>query len=158
MLRLALMRHGEAAFSNGDDHDRPLTDRGIAQANSAALLLSQCGFAPTSILSSDAKRTRQTTQCIVDNLNVSAPIVYNPMLYDSYTTQEFIDCIASSAVGQNLLVVAHNPDITYKASNLSAQPLPAAFPTAGILILDFNVVSWSDISARTGFISFSNFL
>lgn len=80
------------------------------------------------------------------------------MLYDSYTTQEFIDCIASNAIGDNLLVVAHNPDITYKASNLSVQPLPAAFPTAGILILDFDVVSWSDISARSGIMSFSNFL
>lgn len=158
MLRLALMRHGEAAYSSNDDHDRPLTDRGIAQANSAALLLSQCGFTPASIISSDAKRTRQTTKCIVDGLNVSAPIVYTPMLYDSYTTQELIDCIASNAVGDSLLVVAHNPDITYKASNLSAQPLPVAFPTAGILILDFDIVSWSDISARTGFISFSNFL
>ncbi len=158
MLRLALMRHGEAAYSSGDDHDRPLTDRGIAQANSTALLLSQCGFTPTSIISSDAKRTRQTTKCIIDSLNVSVPIVYNPMLYDSYTTQEFINCIASSAVGDNLLVVAHNPDITYKASNLSLQSLPAAFPTAGIIILDFDVVSWSDISARSGIISFSNFL
>lgn len=158
MLRLALMRHGEAAYSSGDDHDRPLTDRGIAQANSAALLLSQCGFTPTSIISSNAKRTRQTTKCIVDGLNVSAPIVYTPMLYDSYTTQELLDCFASNAVGDNLLVVAHNPDITYKASNLSVQPLPAAFPTAGILILDFDVVSWSDISARSGIMSFSNFL
>lgn len=158
MLRLALMRHGEAAYSSNDDHARSLTDRGIAQAKSAALLLAQCGFTPASIISSDAKRTSQTTKCIVDCLKVSAPIVYNQMLYDSYTTQEFIDCIASNAKGDTLLVVAHNPDITYKASNLSVQPLPAAFPTAGILILDFDIVSWSDISARTGFISFSNFL
>lgn len=158
MLRLALMRHGEAAYSNGDDHDRPLTDRGIAQAKAAAMLLTQCGFTPSSIISSDAKRTRQTSKWVVDSLNISVPTSYAPMLYDSYTTQDFIDCITSNAVGDNLLVVAHNPDITYKASNLSVQQLPSAFPTAGILILDFDVDSWSEIAARMGSISFSSFI
>ncbi|MGN0028857.1 MAG: hypothetical protein ACI35Q_03890 [Marinilabiliaceae bacterium] len=56
-----------------------------------------------------------------------------------------------------VVVVGHNPDVTYKADALSREPLKAAFPTAGVVALLFDVDDWSEVCARAGTILRSSF-
>ncbi|XP_050226992.1 uncharacterized protein At3g52155, chloroplastic [Mercurialis annua] len=62
--RLILLRHAKSSWDNPSlrDHDRPLSQAGRADATTLSLKLQQLGWIPQLILSSDAKRTRETLQ------------------------------------------------------------------------------------------------
>src|SRR5256885_16922284 len=58
---LVILRHAKAARPAGvADVDRPLTDRGHADAAAAGAWLAARGYVPDLVLCSPAKRTRQT--------------------------------------------------------------------------------------------------
>lgn len=164
MLTLIIVRHGEASpFSDLGDHGRELTSRGHKQATAAGENIKAWGFAPSLCLCSDAARARQTAAHVVEACGLrQGRVVYSKMLYSSYTTQELIDAVASEASGIDgcdcVVVVGHNPDVTYKADALSHEPLPVAFPTAGVVALLFDVDNWADVGARSGTIIRSSFL
>lgn len=164
MLTLILVRHGEATpFSSSGDHGRELTDHGVEQAKAAGELIRGWGFAPSLCVSSDAARAVQTTACVSAACGVRRT-VYSAMLYGSYTTNELIEAVATSVneadggVCDCVVVVGHNPDMTYKADALSREPLQAAFPVAGAVVLLFDVNRWDEVTARSGTILRSSFL
>lgn len=164
MLTLIIVRHGEASpYSDLGDHGRELTSRGHAQASAAGNVIKGWGFAPSLCLCSDAARAKQTAAHVVEACGLGqGRVVYSAMLYSSYTTQELIDAVASEAAKVDgcdcVIVVGHNPDVTYKADALSRDPLPVAFPTAGVVALLFDVDNWADVSAQSGTIIRSSFL
>ncbi len=159
MPSIIFIRHADALTAdNLNDFDRPLSPRGIQQAQNTALILKQHNVTPTSVIASNALRAQQTTTQILNTLNPSITPTYLPLLYNSYTTNQLLDTIAQHADGDTLLLVAHNPDITYRVANLSRQPLPAAFPTAGLLLLSFPANSWNTLTPRSATITLSNFL
>jgi phosphohistidine phosphatase len=85
---------------------------------------------------------------------------------------EFADAIYNASVGQLLalvqdlgdgvsqaMIVGHNPGFEELAAllvrpedarSLSPAPGKERFPTAGLLLLDFNIVSWADVAPHTG--------
>ncbi|MCI5777122.1 MAG: histidine phosphatase family protein [Bacteroidales bacterium] len=159
MLTLVLVRHGEAEFTYGDDFSRKLTSRGRKQASDVGLLLKGWGVEPEFAIVSDARRARETSAIIIEQLPKPEKETYEHFLYEAYTTQELLDCIGKNAEGAECaMVVAHNPDITYKASNLCEDALPCSFPTAGVLILRFECDSWDEVSARSGKVVCASFL
>ncbi|KAM1009087.1 hypothetical protein ACFX13_005519 [Malus domestica] len=60
--RLILLRHANSSWVDPSlkDHDRPLSERGQADAVKVSLKLQQLGWIPQLILSSNAVRTRET--------------------------------------------------------------------------------------------------
>lgn len=60
--RLIIMRHAKSSWSSEarTDHDRPLNDRGRREAPRVAQQLVDLDWVPDFILSSDARRTRET--------------------------------------------------------------------------------------------------
>lgn len=124
---LVLMRHAEAAdFVPGrPDRDRPLTDRGHAQAREASARLSGLGLDQT--LVSSALRTRETAS----DLGLSCPVEPVDRLYnaDPDTLREVIADAYAVAPDAALLVVAHNPGIHQLALELAG--LDLAGPGAG---------------------------
>lgn len=163
MLTLIIVRHGEATpFSEKGDHGRELTRRGQSQAEAAGNLIKGWGMTPSLCISSDAIRAKQTAARVTDVCGIpQGRVVYSNDLYLSYTTQELIDMVAREADPKDadcVVVVGHNPDVTYKADALSREPLAAAFPTAGVVAMIFDVDNWADVSARSGTIIRSSFL
>lgn len=152
------MRHGEAAIA-ADDHERPLTERGSRQALASAELLKGWGVLPSLIISSDAQRAEATTRVVASALGEKPRVEASRMLYDGYTTQGLLDKVSSLADKSDdcVMVVAHNPDLTYKLRSLCRDACRAAFPTAGVAVLCFDADSWSDVEARTASVLFSSF-
>ena len=59
--RLVLVRHAKSAHPPGmDDHERPLDDRGLAEAVVLGARLAEAGWAPDRVLCSDAARALAT--------------------------------------------------------------------------------------------------
>lgn len=159
MLTLVLVRHGEAGYGDGEDFERRLTACGKNQALNASLLLKGWGIIPELFIASDAYRAKETAQIIAEQVSGRKAIAYEHFLYEAYTTEELLGCLSQKAQGcKTVALVAHNPDITYKASNLAAEALRCSFPTAGLLVLQFDEDDWADVSARSGIMSHSSFL
>lgn len=133
---LVLMRHAEAAdFATGRrDRDRPLTDRGHAQAAEAASRLA--GLHLDLALVSGARRTRETAA----DLELACPVDHLDQLYnaDPATIRGAIaDAYATTGDDAAVLVVAHNPGIhqlVLELADLGSTPdgarLAYSFPTA----------------------------
>src|SRR4051812_30819300 len=81
---LVILRHAKAERpATADDHGRPLTERGHADAAAAGRWLSAHGYRPELVLCSPARRTRQTWHAVAVALEQdTAPLVrYEPQLY-----------------------------------------------------------------------------
>ncbi len=122
-----LMRHGHAEWPDwrGRDFDRPLTESGRAGARTAAKHLQGAGLVPAWVISSAARRTRETAEIVMAELALPHSVLqiesaaYNasPQTLGRLLTEAF-EHLAEDA---HVLVVAHNPGISMMVQQLAAQ-------------------------------------
>ena len=138
MRRLILFRHAKAEASSrtGEDIDRPLTERGIADARQVGQALADAGFAPDTARVSDARRTVQTWQS-ASAAFPGAAVEFERRLYnaDSRTLLQ----AAQDAGGETVMVIAHNPGMHQLVMKLAADSPDFAraargFPTAAAAV------------------------
>jgi phosphohistidine phosphatase len=112
---LVILRHAKADQPAGvADIDRPLTERGHADAAAAGAWLAARGYAPDLVLCSPAKRTRQTWHGVAVALaGARAPEVrYERALYEDGPAELF-DLLKSVPDGiGTVLVIGHNPTVS----------------------------------------------
>jgi phosphohistidine phosphatase len=101
---LWLLRHAEAADGLPDD-ERPLTERGVRQAEAAGRALVRIGANVDACLSSPKLRARQTAQLACAPLGV--PVTTEPAL-----SGEPFDLRALTAGLDDVLLVGHDPSFT----------------------------------------------
>lgn len=101
---LWLLRHAEAADGLPDD-ERPLTERGIRQAEAAGRALARVGANIDSCFSSPKLRARQTAQLACEPLGVAVTI--EPAL-----SGEPFDLRELTAGREDVLLVGHDPSFT----------------------------------------------
>ena len=108
---LWLLRHGEAAEGRPDEA-RPLTDRGLREAQAAGVALSRLGIRLDACLTSPKRRTVQTAELACAPLGVDVTI--EPALAGNEYDAERL------AVGLGeVLLVGHNPTISAAVRALS---------------------------------------
>lgn len=103
---LILLRHAhaESAKVGGNDAARPLSVRGIAEAEDAGLWLRAHQALPARILCSPALRTQQT----LDQALGQVPATIESRIYEA-TAGALIALIDEHADADRLLLVGHNP-------------------------------------------------
>ena len=104
---LILLRHAHAenAEAGQTDADRPLSERGIAEAKDAAAWLKTQTVKGARVLCSPSLRTRQTVQyALGDDIEIKI----EPRIYEA-TAGELDAIIDENADAQQLLLVGHNP-------------------------------------------------
>lgn len=112
MHRLILMRHAKAERDapSGRDRDRPLSDRGRADAMLMGRALAERGLRPDHALVSAAVRTRQTWDGLHDAFGDVEVRIEDPLYNASPDTlRRFVE--ASEDEAGCLIVIAHNPGI-----------------------------------------------
>jgi phosphohistidine phosphatase len=122
---LVILRHAKAERpAELADIDRPLTQRGHADAGAAGAWLAAHGYHPDLVLSSPAKRTRQTWHGIAVALAPhGAPEVrYEPSVYEAGPSGLLTLIQAIEPGFHTVLVIGHNPAM----SLLSAMLDPSA--------------------------------
>ncbi len=151
--RLLLIRHAKAEpiYQEITDFERNLSDRGVNDAQKMADLLLKKNMLPDLIIASSATRTLQTARIFAGTLKYPLDkIVEKPGLYNSYTTQNFLDMLAKyGGDKQTIAVVAHNPEIGNLAFKLS-EDFFDAMKTCTVVGLEFDVDNWDKIEVRTG--------
>ncbi len=108
---LWLLRHAEASDGVPDD-ERPLTERGIRQAQAAGAALARLRASIDACLSSPKQRALHTAQLACEPLGV--PVTVEPAL-----TGEPFDVAELTAGLQDVLLVGHDPSFSLALHDLT---------------------------------------
>lgn len=139
------MRHAKSDWSSGadTDHERPLNARGRRSAPLIASHLSDLGWQPQHILSSDARRTQETAELLLETWEDGIGIEFTRNLYLAGPEELQFELCAVSDEVETLLVLGHNPGWESVVHRLSDVGVTMKTATAAMLH-SAACESWSD--------------
>ncbi len=146
MKQLILIRHAKSSWEyDVIDHERPLKQRGLNDAKLVSNELRSHDLQIDQVLISDAKRTRETAEIILQALHIPKNIVVlNHKLYD-FSGYDLTEVIKSCDTKVNaLLIFGHNHAITAFANTYGSLYI-ANVPTCGVVSINFEISNWSEI-------------
>lgn len=144
-----MIRHAKSSWANPlqSDFERPLNDRGERDAPVMGQRLKNRNIQPDLIISSLAKRAKQTAKKIaaavaypeekivwLEKLYHCIPSVFEEVLY------ELDDNI------KTVFIVAHNPGITEFVNDLSPKFSTHNMPTCGMVVAEMEAEQWNEFS------------
>lgn len=150
MKRLLVLRHAKSSWDDASlaDFDRPLNDRGRKTAPFMGALMSREGLVPDRILSSPARRARETAELTREAADLEAPVMFDERIYEA-TAGELVRVV--SELGNEVfsaLLVGHNPGMEGVVRVLTGEQ--EEMPTAALAVIDLDVPGWSSVSPASG--------
>ncbi len=147
MKTLVLVRHAKSSWADGaqDDHDRPLNERGLRDAPRMAKRLAARPPHPDAIVSSTARRARDTAAAFAAALGAGpAAFRLEAALYHA-APQEALALIAGFPDSwESAVCVGHNPGLTALAAGVFGAPVEH-MPTGSVVRLWFDTRCWSQV-------------
>ena len=159
MKTLYLLRHAKAApyAASGEDHDRPLSDKGRLRAGLIADYMQRAGLDPQIVLTSTSLRTLETVEELKPALPPAVQIKALPQLYLADARDILNEIWSLDDSESQALLVGHNPGFHELAFSLAGpgnrdlmEKLSMKFPTAAFAALSFEADAWSDIDPGKG--------
>jgi phosphohistidine phosphatase len=108
-----LLRHGDAA-DGSPDAERPLTEKGRAQARAAGAALQALGVELDACLTSPKLRALDTARLACEELNAVEPTL-EPKLSGGPFDAEAL----AAGLGENVMLVGHDPDFSATVHDLT---------------------------------------
>jgi phosphohistidine phosphatase len=138
MRRLIVMRHAKSAWDTEapTDHARPLTSRGQRDAGRVAEQLVQLGWVPDQVVSSDAARTLETWERMVQSITGPIPFVATPALYHAGPEAFRAVVGALPDAVRTPLVLGHNPGWEQVVAWLTGTLVPLGTANAVLMSRD----------------------
>jgi len=115
-MDLFLLRHADALEQAPTDLARPLSNKGLQQAQKLARFFTAAQLKPAQILCSPAVRTLQTARAIANAL--SLPVLPCEWALPGMHPDDAIDGLKSFRNSGPVLLVGHQPDIALFAAKL----------------------------------------
>jgi phosphohistidine phosphatase len=134
------------------DLDRPLSDRGRADAAAAGRYLVAQGIEPDLVLCSPSTRTRETWEYAAGAGVTATDVWYDRRIY-SAGTDELLDVLHDvPAEARTVILVGHGPGVPWLADELALDgtspervQLAHKYPTSGLAVLH-HTSRWSDLA------------
>jgi phosphohistidine phosphatase len=151
---LVLLRHAKAVPPESmPDLERPLADRGRADAAAAGRYLVAQGIEAELVLCSPSIRTRETWQYAAEAGATATDIWFDRRIY-SAGTDELLEVIRDvPAEVRTVVMVGHAPGIPWLADELALDgtspnriELTQKYPTSGLTVLH-HTTRWADLAA-----------
>lgn len=152
MKKLFLIRHAHAEkYSESNlDIDRKLTSEGMKVASLVGKYLMDEGMKPEAVISSSAHRALLTAELVATQLDFDIEKIQGVELLYKASVREFVDFIGHINDDlQSVLIVGHNPTITYVSDYLCSAEISSMSPGA-LVQINFSIDSWSVISKEAG--------
>jgi phosphohistidine phosphatase len=150
LKQLTLLRHAKSSWDERglDDHDRPLSKRGLHDAPDMAQRLAAHGLAPQLLLTSTAARARHTAELAMPAFGGTPPRMQVESRIYLASPGELIAVIAEQddAVS-SLVLIGHNPGLTSLCSMLLPEMKLQNLPTAGAVSIKCEMPDWAGIDA-----------
>ena len=108
-----LLRHGDAA-EGSPDAERPLTDKGRAQARAAGAALKAIGVKPVACLTSPKVRAADTARIACKQLGDLEPQLEPKMAGGPFDAEAL-----AAGLGDDVLLVGHDPDFSGAVHSLT---------------------------------------
>ena len=155
MKKIYFIRHAKAEnFAGGvSDFERTLKERGVKDIETIGSYLALHNVSPDAILSSCATRAEQTALLLAEKLNFDGKIEFLNELYFSSNEQAIEIIMAQNEDCESIFFIGHNPQVNELVNMLSSEYI-SKVPTAGVVALDFEIDSWSQIEDSKGKIEF----
>jgi phosphohistidine phosphatase len=148
MLELIILRHAHAGEAL-TDFDRPLRDKGRREAIKLGELFESQKRWPDYALVSPALRTSETFE-LASQTWPSCPIEKPQAIYNG-SLNNLLDALSQVPDGvQKLLLVAHNPGVSYLAEELNKHNDFLGFRPADWCHMELNISKWEDIHPTCG--------
>jgi phosphohistidine phosphatase len=122
-VSLHLLRHADASDPEkwqGDDAARPLSEKGVRQAERLGRHLATVGFEPDAILSSPNVRALQTAEIVGRALGVSATV--DDRLAGSLDPAGVAALLRDAGEPRRPVIVGHDPDFSELLAELTGAP------------------------------------
>ena len=147
MKKIFFLRHAKSSWSDFSlkDFDRPLSTRGIQDAELMGNYFQTKKINLDVVISSPSKRTKETLDHFFSN---SIPkIEYDKSLYNAHL-EDILEAIKVLFENVNtIMIVGHNPSMHEVTEFLSGSFLPK-YPTCGLAALNFES-EWKDVNAKS---------
>jgi phosphohistidine phosphatase len=121
---LVILRHAKAERPTGvADADRPLTERGHADAAAAGAWLAARGYHPDLVICSPSRRTRQTWHGIKVALPDNTPVKvrYEPVVYQCAHADLLALLRGTDPEFATVLLIGHNPTVSLLSAMLDPE-------------------------------------
>ncbi len=143
MKKLFLVRHAKSDWpADTEDFDRPLSERGHADAPKMAKFLKAQNIQIDTFVTSPAKRALTTCRYfaeVYENKN----ILKFEELYNA-SSSEFLEVIENlSDASKNVAIFSHNNGITYFANSLTNENIEY-MPTCSVVAFEIDTDSWAE--------------
>jgi phosphohistidine phosphatase len=154
--QLYLVRHADAEEQGAGqkDFDRELTHQGLLKASRVGQLLADLGAKPQALFASTAKRAAYTAELIHERAGQTATLLLEDSLYNA-SPRTLLDFIAKldDSLGV-VLLVGHNPGISYVAEYLTGEASVSGMSPGGIAHLVLDLDHWQQVGQRTAQLGF----
>ena len=150
--RITLLRHAKSSWKDASvaDRDRPLNRRGSKSAPDMGKRLADRGVRPSLLLTSPAKRARETARLIARELNYPLEFIQSESELYLATPESILQVVARQDDGFNdVMLFGHNPGITELANQLGDRNIDNV-PTCGVVGIELDVQEWAEIVAADG--------
>lgn len=150
MKKLIIIRHSKSDWNNNtSDLLRPISQRGIKDAEIMSTVLNKLEFQIDYIFISIARRTIETSNVFFDISNSQIPYSYEEKIYDfgGFNVLDFILKINDKI--NTAVLFTHNNSCNFLVNHFYNESIHV--PTSSILVFDFNVNLWKDIKKANSF-------
>lgn len=155
-LILYIVRHAKAEDRAPflSDHDRKLTADGTIAAARMGRHLRGQAVRPDRIISSTAARAKSTADVLAEQLGFEpAQIEADERLYEGGPKAYLAAVNALPDEVQSVMLVGHNPDVSYFAEFLTHQNV-GSMSKGAVVAVRFENLNWAQVSGRTGSVAF----
>lgn len=150
MKTIVLIRHAKSSWDHDvSDLNRPLSKRGVTDANLLATAFIDSNFYPDAIYSSPANRALTTCHIFIENLSLSEKMLsIEEQLYDfgGNRVLQFIKSLNNDL--DKVMIFGHNHAFTALTNSLGDKTIDN-LPTSGLVMIHFNVDTWKAMTKGT---------
>jgi phosphohistidine phosphatase len=145
MKTLFVLRHAKSSWDNPDwaDFERPLNSRGLDAARFIGELIYDRKFDPQIIISSPAKRAKQTAVLVKELAGISKPVTFDERIYEASPLTLFNLIREFDEKYESVLLIGHNPGFENLVRMLTVETV--SMPTAALAKINLNIEKWSEI-------------
>ncbi|HEY0429101.1 MAG TPA: histidine phosphatase family protein [Pyrinomonadaceae bacterium] len=150
MKTLFILRHAKSSWANPDssDFDRQLNEQGLKTVPMMGETMFKRQFQPALVLSSPAKRAKQTAVLIKETAQIEGKIEYDERIYEASPLRLLQVISELGEETESLMLVGHNPGLEGLIKILTGEIQP--MPTAALAVIDLSAKNWNEITAESG--------
>jgi len=144
MKQLFIARHAKSSWDDFaiEDHERPILEKGKQKSEKVAAALKQKKILPDLIISSTAKRAKETAIILATGLGYPINnIRYEKRIYHADADDIFTELFGLDDSISSVMVVGHNPTFTDLVNHFSKTMIDN-LPTSAVAAVTFKTDKW----------------